>query len=81
MSVAVSFYNAETGVFHSHWIGPEDHIESNTPAGCKALSGHHPLYASRVDVTTGRVVDHRTPAPSDKHQWDAQTKRWVLNHV
>jgi hypothetical protein len=81
MSTEISFYDQTTGIFHSHWIGPEKQIAANTPPNCKYIAGKHELYASRVDVASGAVVDHIPAAPSPNHIWDPQAKRHVWSEA
>jgi hypothetical protein len=64
----VSFYHRETGLFSGRHLMVSDPalIPLNTPQDHIAIEGDHydPL-TQRVDVTTGKVVDHLPPKPSD----------------
>jgi hypothetical protein len=79
MSIEVSFYDQTTGLFHSHWLGPENQMAGNTPPNCKHVVGRHELYGSRVDISTGEVVAHVPPPPTPDHVWDPNAKRHVLS--
>jgi len=77
----VSFYHRETGLFSGRHLMVSDPalIPLNTPQDHIAIEGDHydPL-TQRVDVTTGKVVDHLPPKPSDDHEWSSTSRRWQL---
>ena len=77
----VSFYHRETGLFNGRHLMVSDPalIPLNTPPDHIAIDGDHydPL-TQRVDVGTGKVIDHLPPKPSDDHEWSSITRRWQL---
>jgi hypothetical protein len=77
----VSFYHRETGLFHGRHLMVSDAslIPLNTPPDHIAIEGDHydPL-TQRVDVNTGKVIDHLPPKPSDDHEWSSISRRWQL---
>jgi hypothetical protein len=82
-----SFYDPATGLFTGRTfscdIGSDavraKVLATNTPAGLKSIEGLHDHLRSRVDATTGAVVDYQPPQPSPDYEWDATKKKWVLN--
>ena len=79
--LVVSFYHRETGIFNGRHLMVSDPamIPLNTPPDHIAIEGDHydPL-TQRVDVATGRVVDHIPPQPSEDHEWNSISRRWQL---
>ena len=79
--LVVSFYHRETGIFNGRHLMVSDPamIALNTPPDHIAIEGDHydPL-TQRVDVATGRVVDHIPPQPSEDHEWNSISRRWQL---
>jgi hypothetical protein len=77
----VSFYHRETGLFNGRHLMVSDPamIALNTPPDHIAIEGDHydPL-TQRVDVATGKVIDHIPPQPSADHEWSAISRRWQL---
>jgi hypothetical protein len=77
----VSFYHRETGMFNGRHLMVSDPamIPLNTPPDHIAIEGDHydPL-TQRVDVSTGKVIDHIPPKPSDDHEWNGISRRWEL---
>jgi hypothetical protein len=77
----VSFYHRETGVFNGRHLMVSDPalIPLNTPPDHIAIEGDHydPL-TQRVDVATGKVIDHIPPPPSAEHEWNSISRRWQL---
>lgn len=77
----VSFYHRETGIFNGRHLMVSDPamIPLNTPADHIAIEGDHydPL-TQRVDIATGKVIDHLPPQPSADHEWSAISRRWQL---
>lgn len=77
----VSFYHRETGLFNGRHLMVADPalIALNTPPDHIAIEGDHydPL-TQRVDVDTGKVIDHLPPKPSDEHEWSGISRRWQL---
>lgn len=72
-----SFYDA-TGALARHiWSGLETQLAGNTPDGFTPIEGHFDYLSQRIDLTTGEVVDYQPPQPSDDHEWNAETKRWL----
>lgn len=69
-----SFFNPITGVFTGQvYVGPDDFLEVNTPAGCCALHGLHDCNRVRVDLETLLPIPYRPPSPGDD-EW--QTWAW-----
>jgi hypothetical protein len=56
---------------------PGDHLDANVPDGCGCTMDAVDPLSQRVDMATGLVVGYQPPAPSDDHQWDESTKRWL----
>jgi len=79
--LVVSFYHRETGIFSGRHLMVSDPsmIPLNTPANHVAIEGDHydPL-TQRIDVATGKVVDHLPPKPSDDHEWNSISRSWQL---
>jgi hypothetical protein len=77
----VSFYHRETGMFNGRHLMVSDPamIPLNTPPDHIAIEGDHydPL-TQRVDVATGKVIDHIPPQPSEDHEWNTISRRWQL---
>jgi hypothetical protein len=77
----VSFYHRESGIFNGRHLMVSDPalIPLNTPPDHIAIEGDHydPL-TQRVDVATGKVIDHIPPQPSPDHEWSAVSRRWEL---
>jgi hypothetical protein len=79
--LVVSFYHRETGIFNGRHLMVSDPsmIPLNTPADHIAIEGDHydPL-TQRVDVATGKVIDHLPPQPSEDHEWNGISRSWQL---
>jgi hypothetical protein len=77
----VSFYHRETGMFNGRHLMVSDPamIPLNTPPEHIAIEGDHydPL-TQRVDVATGKVIDHIPPQPSEDYEWSGISRRWQL---
>jgi len=79
-----SFYTAHDGLFTGQIFSAPDNflsyrIAKNTPQGCVAIEGRFDHLCQRVDLSgDGDVVDYQPPAPDDKHEWNSDSKRWVL---
>lgn len=76
-----SFYHKETGVIHPQCFstdGGERTLKANTPADHIAVEAALDRLSQRVDVASGAVIDFQPPQPSNDHEWNADTKRWVL---
>jgi hypothetical protein len=77
----VSFYHRETGMFNGRHLMVSDPamIPLNTPPDHIAIEGdHYDHQTQRVDVNTGKVIDHIPPKPSDDHEWNGISRRWEL---
>jgi hypothetical protein len=77
----VSFYHRETGLFNGRHLMVSDPamIPLNTPPDHIAIDGdHYDALTQRVDVATGKVIDHIPPQPSDDHEWNAIARRWLI---
>ena len=79
------FYHSETGLFTGGSFSTSDErfeeaLAANTPAGCACVVSNEAIdmLSQKVDVQTGKIIDHQPPRPSDDHQWDDQTRRWAL---
>jgi hypothetical protein len=79
--LVVSFYHRETGMFNGRHLMVSDPalVALNTPPDHIAIEGDHydPL-TQRVDVASGKVIDHIPPQPSPDHEWNAISRRWQL---
>lgn len=79
--LVVSFYHRETGIFNGRHLMVSDAsmIPLNTPPDHVAIDGDHydPL-TQRVDVKTGKVIDHLPPKPSDDYEWSSISRSWQL---
>lgn len=74
-----SLYDSGTGLFVGKTIMcPEDHLSANILDGHAATEGRHDHLSSKVDISTGAVIDHQPPRPSQDHEWNANAKRWCL---
>jgi len=77
----VSFYHRETGLFSGRHLMVSDPamIPLNTPPDHIAIDGdHHDPLTQRVDVATGKVIDHIPPQPSPDHEWNSLIRRWQI---
>lgn len=81
----VTFYHKESGKLHglTVLVSDDSAIANNTPPDHIPLDqppiGMHDPLSQRVDVETGKVIDFIPPAPSDQHEWNPNSKRWVLS--
>jgi len=59
------FYHENTGIFSDFVLTTTDdaHVEPNTPAGCKPYEGPVNIYKQRMDVATGKLVEHDGAPP------------------
>lgn len=83
------FYSSSTGLLSGRTFTTDEADETlaklslkcNTPIGHAHVlcDGHLDHLSKRVDITTGEVVDYQPPQPSDHHEWNDTTKRWVIN--
>lgn len=71
------FYHKDTGLFHGRSFATkyESDVATNTPADHVAIPGTFDYLSQRVDVETGKVVEHRPEQPSEDHDWNG--RRWV----
>jgi hypothetical protein len=54
-------------------------IPLNTPPDHIPIEGdHYDPMTQRVDVATGKVIDHIPPKPSDDYEWNGISRRWEL---
>lgn len=73
-----SIYCTRTGLFTGATIiCAAQHLAANVPAGHSCMLGRYDHLSQRIDVETGRVIDYQPPRPSERHEWDPATKRWV----
>ena len=79
--LSCSFYHKDTGLLNGQHFctSDEQNIALNTPPDHIAIDGHHDHLSKRVDITTGEVIDYQPPQPSKHHEWNDDTKRWVIN--
>lgn len=75
-----SFYSIEDGRFLDRvfFSSNSDAVKLNTPAGCVAIEGRYDPLSQRMDLSTGKIVVFRPEKPDDFHEWDDNSKRWVL---
>jgi hypothetical protein len=76
----VSFAHKHTGLLNAIHLTASDYkpVALNTPPDHFEVDGHHDHLSTRVDFATGNVIDYQPPAPSVDHEWNANTKRWVV---
>lgn len=76
----VSFFHRETGLLNGQLLiaSDDEAVALNTPADHIAIDGHHDSLTQRVDLATAQVVDYQPPQPSPDHEWNVESKRWVL---
>jgi hypothetical protein len=77
----VSFYHRETGMFNGRHLMVSDPalIPLNTPPDHIAIDGdHYDPMTQRVEIATGKVIDHLPPQPSPDHEWSVISRRWQL---
>lgn len=81
MRTHFSFYDKTTGEIKPlSFRAPNDaHVQANTPPNCEVIEGRFDHLSQRVDLDSGEVVDYIPPQPSDDHEWNNETKRWVLS--
>ena len=78
------FYHKETGVLHQTSmqtdlaIGADAWAKLNCPDGHEFIEGAFDHLSQRIDVQTGKPVDHQPPRPTSDHEWHADSKRWRL---
>jgi hypothetical protein len=74
-----SLYRKEDGLFTGEVLGlPEPRVEHpGVPSGHAWHPGHHDHLSRKLDLTTNAVVDYRPSAPSEDHQWNANSRRWL----
>jgi hypothetical protein len=74
-------FDTATGLFKGK-LSLQDgaQLAANVPAGCGAIHGDHDIYASRVDVQTGEVIEYIPPAPEPEsdHEWNPDSRRWTV---
>jgi hypothetical protein len=75
-----SFYQKDSGAIHHVLFQTDDdgQLKNNTPPDHIAIEGAHDHRNKRVNVATGEVIDYQPPAPSDDHEWNAETKFWQV---
>lgn len=79
--MTVHFYDRETGLI-SHELrlserNAEKLIAANTPAGHAPVFGVTDQLSQKVDIATGKLIDHQPERPDVNHEWDARRKRWI----
>lgn len=75
-----SFYDEKTGLFVGRtYASPDDStLAQHTPPGLKAMEGVHDHLSKAVNLSSGKVIEHQPPKPSEEHEWNAGTRRWQL---
>lgn len=74
-----SLYDPATGHFTGEIVGGSPkQLAANMPPGLLAIEGRFDRLSQRVDLETGTVVDWQPPAPDGDHEWNPDSKRWVL---
>lgn len=76
-----SVYNKSTGELIGQTFSTDEQIATvptNFPDGHGVIEGLHDHLSKRVDLASGKVVEHMPPAPSADHVWNPETKRWQL---
>lgn len=78
---SVSYYHKSSGLLTGSLYTFSDDlaVALNTPDDHIAIDGHHDHLSKRVNIETGDVVDYQPPCPSEHHEWNDDTKRWVIN--
>lgn len=76
-----SFYHKETGFFNGRTFSSTDEtaIERNTLEQHTAIEGNHDHLCRRVDLSTGKIIAYQPTRPSENHEWNPSTERWVLS--
>jgi hypothetical protein len=73
-----SVYDRQTGLIeYSVLLQDSDRLQMLVGEGKSCIVGDYDGLCQRVDVETGQVVDYQPSRPSQAHEWDAVTKRWV----
>lgn len=76
------YYDLSTGLFIGECISSSNadaaFMEANARDGCGLIAGVVDLMSQRVDLASGVIVDYVPPRPSDDHDWNTETKRWLL---
>ena len=76
----VTYYDPATGLFRpGHLTTSDDAAVALNARGFVAMEGHYDPLCQRVDLATKQVVDYQPPQPDADHEWNASSKRWVLN--
>lgn len=75
----VSFYHKDTGLLNSVQFMCSDDADLvlNTPKNHAVIDGHHDSLCKKVDIESKTVVDYQPLQPSENHEWNNFTKRWV----
>jgi hypothetical protein len=78
---AWSVFNKATGELIGQTFSTDQHdppAPIDIPDGHGVIEGLHNHLCKRVDVQTKQVIDYQPPQPSTDHEWNPETKRWVL---
>ncbi len=71
-----SVWDKKTGLFTGQIFEClERHMTQNVPAGCSTEEGKFDHLSQRMEK--GELVDYVPDRPSDRHEWNEETKRWV----
>ena len=80
MSKTFYFYDASTGLFPgNYFVGTEEDLEFNIPAGHLAYEGQVDCHAVKVDLATGTLMALDKPADTEQYTyvWNDDIKRWL----
>ena len=77
----ISVYCKTTGSIKRLVDCSEGQIQCNLGDNLSYVEGHHDPLCFTVDVESGLVVDYQPPQPSEHHEWNETTKRWVLSQA
>lgn len=76
-----SFAHRETGLFCGQILttNSPDAVTANTPHDHVPVSGAHDPFCRKFNHEAGEVEDYVPPQPSENHDWNLRTRRWVPN--
>ncbi len=77
-------YSTASGLFTGTVLSvPRGSLAANLGSECAAIEvgveGDIDPLSQRVDLVSGALTDYVPPQPSERHVWNAETKRWVLS--
>jgi len=82
-----SFYDAQTGLFVGKTFSSNDEqhdtrrdpVKAHTPEGLQSNRRYSRSLVKEGRSATGEVVDYQPVQPSPEHEWNSDTKRWVVS--